>query len=142
MAVKRKKKANSKSIESLTHEEARRTNLPSAEHQPLMRDEEQTPFRRAYQRRNPDLDPQLVWRGKDQQDQSDLVVNAPPLYIQERVHPKALIDDLIRITQKLATDHRPLATRLHLFAEFTDAYKIEEEFNKMIQEMRADNASC
>ena len=66
-----------KSIESLTHEEARRTNLPSAEHQPLMRDEEQTPFRLAYERRNRDLDPQLVWRGKDQQDQSDLVVKRP-----------------------------------------------------------------
>ena len=41
--------------------------------------------------RNTDLDTQLVWRGKDQQDWSDLVVHAPPLYIQEKVHPKALI---------------------------------------------------
>ena len=50
----------------------------------------------AYERRNRDLDPQLVWRGKDEQDSSDLVVNAPPLYIQERVHPKVLVDDLVR----------------------------------------------
>ena len=35
-----------------------------------------------------DLDPQLVWRGKDEQDWSDLVVHAPPLYIQEKVHPE------------------------------------------------------
>ena len=70
-----------KSVENLTHEEARRRNLPSAEHQPLMRDEEQSPVRHAYERRNRDLDPQLVWRGKDEQDWSDLVVNAPPLYI-------------------------------------------------------------
>ena len=41
-------------------------------------------------------DAQLVWRGKDQQDWSDLVVNTPPLYIQEKVHPKAIIDDLAR----------------------------------------------
>jgi adenine-specific DNA-methyltransferase len=41
-------------------------------------------------------DAQLVWRGKDSQDWSDLVVNAPPLYIQEKVHPKAIIDDLKR----------------------------------------------
>ena len=41
-------------------------------------------------------DAQLVWRGKDRQDWSDLVVNAPPLYIQEKVHPKAIIDDLVR----------------------------------------------
>ncbi len=33
--------------------------------------------------RNPDLDAKLVWRGKDAQDWTDLVVNAPPLYVQE-----------------------------------------------------------
>ena len=49
--------------------------------------------------RNTDLDPQLVWRGKDEQDWSDLVVNAPPLYIQEKVHPKVLIDDLLRTSE-------------------------------------------
>ena len=86
----------SKSVETLTYEGARRRNLPSAEHQPLMREEEQSPVRLAYERRNRDLDPQLVWRGKDEQDWSDLVVNAPPLYIQERVHPKVLVDDLRR----------------------------------------------
>ena len=85
-----------KSVETLTHEEARRRNLPSAEHQPLMREEEQSPVQLAYERRNRDLDPQLVWRGKDEQDWSDLVVNAPPLYIQERVHSKVLVDDLVR----------------------------------------------
>ena len=85
-----------KSVETITHEEASRRNLPSAEHQPLMREEEQSPIRLAYERRNADLDPQLVWRGKEAQDASDLVVSAPPLYIQERVHPKALVDDLVR----------------------------------------------
>ena len=54
----------------------------------------------AYERRNRDLDPQLVWRGKDEQDWSDLVVHAPPLYIQEKVHPKVLIDDLLRETRE------------------------------------------
>ncbi|WP_257165527.1 site-specific DNA-methyltransferase [Bradyrhizobium sp. SRS-191] len=43
-------------------------------------------------------DAQLVWRGKDRQDWSDLVVNVPPLYIQEKIHPKAIIDDLKRET--------------------------------------------
>ena len=37
---------------------------------------------------------QLVWRGKDTQDWSDLVVNPPPIYIQEKIHPKAIIDGL------------------------------------------------
>ena len=89
-----------KSVETLTHEEARRSNLPSAEHQPLMREEEQSAVRVAYERRNRDLDPQLVWRGKDEQDSADLEVNVPPLYIQERVHPKVLVDDLMRQTAK------------------------------------------
>jgi adenine-specific DNA-methyltransferase len=45
-------------------------------------------------------DAQLVWRGKDRQDWTDLVVNVPPLYIQEKIHPKAIIDDLKRRTSK------------------------------------------
>ncbi len=93
-----------KSVENITHGKEKRRNLPSAEHQPLMRDEERHPVQIAYERRNRDLDPQLVWRGKDEQDWSDLVVNAPPLYIQERVHPKALVDDLMRQSAKRRDD--------------------------------------
>jgi adenine-specific DNA-methyltransferase len=52
-------------------------------------------------------DAQLVWRGKDRQDWSDLVVQAPQLYIQEKIHPKAIIDDLMRRSQKT----RPRKTR-------------------------------
>jgi adenine-specific DNA-methyltransferase len=54
-------------------------------------------------------DAQLVWRGKDQQDWSDLVVHAPPLYIQEKIHPKAIIDDLTRQTKakREADTHAP-----------------------------------
>ena len=85
-----------KSVETLTHEGTRRRNIPTAEYQPVMRDAELNPVQIAYERRNRDLDPQLVWRGKDTQDWSDLIVHAPPLYIQEKVHPKALIDDLVR----------------------------------------------
>ena len=105
----------SKTVETLTHDEARRRNLPSAEHQPLMREEEQTPVRVAYERRNRDLDPQFVWRGKDEQDLADLVVNAPPLYIQERVHPKALIDDLMRQSRN---GHTPDEYQTDMFADF------------------------
>jgi adenine-specific DNA-methyltransferase len=39
---------------------------------------------------------QLVWRGKDAQDWSDLIVQTPPLYIQEKIHPKAIIEGLNR----------------------------------------------
>ncbi len=85
-----------KSVEALTHEEASRKYIPTAEYQSLVQREYQDPLKVAYERRNRDLDPQLVWRGKDQQDWSDLVVNAPPIYVQEKVHPKFLIDDLMR----------------------------------------------
>ena len=95
-------------IESFVHDEARRRNIPTAELQLLYeREPAAAPVTLSYPRvtplepgerrkRNRDLDPQLVWRGKDEHDWSDLVVHAPPLYIQEKVHPKVLIDDLLR----------------------------------------------
>lgn len=109
------KTPNTLSIETLTHDDATRKNIPTAEYQSVMRKEDQNPIRVSYprggstlieekQQRNPDLDPQLVWRGKDQQDWSDLVVNVPPLYIQEKVHPKVLIDDLRRQSEKATAE--------------------------------------
>ena len=95
-----RKPQNPRTVETLTHEEARRKNIPTAEYQSVMQKEEESPVRVAYERRNRDLDPQLVWRGKDEQDWSDLVVHAPPLYIQEKVHPKVLIDDLLKQTRE------------------------------------------
>ncbi|MBB4199722.1 site-specific DNA-methyltransferase [Rhodoblastus sphagnicola] len=81
-------------------------------------------------------DAQLVWRGKDRQDWSDLVVHAPPLYIQEKVHPKAIIDDLMRRTKEAAQDDAP-----DLFSDFngvdpnarTDFYQHDQHWsNRMI----------
>jgi hypothetical protein len=96
--ARKAKPATAKTVEALRHEEATRRNIPTAEYQSVLEKAAQDPVRVAYERRNRDLDPQLVWRGKDEQDWSDLVVHAPPLYIQEKVHPKALIDDLLRQT--------------------------------------------
>ncbi len=95
MAKKPKKK-----IETLTHTEASRKNIPTAEHEAVMEKDDRNPVAVPYKRRNRDLDPQLVWRGKDEQDWSDLVVQAPPLFIQEKVHAKALVDDLMRRSQQ------------------------------------------
>ena len=55
-------KSPGKSVEALRHEQDTRTNIPTAEYQSLLRDEGSSPLRVAYQRRNRDLDPQLVWR--------------------------------------------------------------------------------
>jgi len=76
----------------ITHDE-KRANIPPAELEPVLEAKDKEPIRLAFERRNRDLDPQLVWRGKDL-DQAELVVDAPPIYLQEQVHPKALIDDL------------------------------------------------
>ena len=105
-----------KSVETLTHAEASRRNIPTTEYHPVLSEEEAAPVRVAYARRNRDLDPQLVWRGKDQQDASDLVVQAPPLYIQEKVHPKVLVDDLLRQTKERREEESPTAP--DLFADF------------------------
>src|SRR5690606_18328958 len=84
--------------------------------QSVLDDEARVPIRAAYERRNPDLDPQLVWRGKDVVDWSDLVVHAPPLYIQEKVHPKALIDELLRESRERREGERE--ETIDLFADF------------------------
>ncbi|QQS09696.1 MAG: site-specific DNA-methyltransferase [Phycisphaerales bacterium] len=114
-----------KTVVALTHDEATRRNIPTAEYQPVLDEKLQSPIRVAYERRNRDLDPQLVWRGKDDQDWSDLVVPAPPLFIQEKVHPKALIDDLRRQTEAaeiarkiIERQHQPVEEQFDLFADF------------------------
>ncbi|MBF2761102.1 MAG: site-specific DNA-methyltransferase, partial [Ectothiorhodospiraceae bacterium AqS1] len=112
---KPKSKRGRKTIESLTHEEATRKNIPTAEYQSMMRQDDQSPVIVPFERRNRDLDPQFVWRGKDEQDWSDLVVHAPPLYIQEKVHPKALIDDLLRRSD---AERQADEQQTDLFADF------------------------
>ena len=104
-----------KQVTALTHGEASRKNIPTAEHQAVMAEGERKPVPVTYQRRNRDLDPQLVWRGKDEQDWQDLVVPAPPLFIQEKVHPKVLIDDLVRRSKEERAAAEP---QVDLFADF------------------------
>src|SRR3954452_1721319 len=116
MARKTTTKAT-KQVETLTHDEASRKNIPTAEFQSVLEKGSQDPLRVAYERRNRDLDPQLVWRGKDERDWSDLVVPAPPLFIQEKVHPKVLIDDLVRRSARSA-GQAPGQISLDLFADF------------------------
>ena len=110
-----KKSPTLKSVETLKHDEAKRKNIPTAEHQSVVEEAQKNPKTLRYPR-NTDLDPQLVWRGKDEQDWSDLVVHAPPLYIQEKVHPKVLIDDLLR--QSKAAKAQSPGAQTDLFADF------------------------
>ncbi len=138
-----KKSANqpaAKTVETLMHDADKRKNIPTAEYQSVVNQEQQHPVRVAYERRNRDLDPQLVWRGKDEQDWSDLVVHAPPLHIQEKVHPKVLIDDLMK--QKQQQEKQGKWVQNDLFADFngipagadkTDFYQHDQNWaNRMI----------
>jgi adenine-specific DNA-methyltransferase len=111
------KLAGGKSVETIVHEDASRKNIPTAEYQSVMENEAKYDTRVSYARRNRDLDPQLMWRGKDEQDLSDLIVNAPPIYIQEKVHPKVLIDDLLKQSQDNAEKSKK-EHQLDLFADF------------------------
>src|ERR1044072_4303675 len=120
------KQSIKRSVETLMHDEASRKNIPTAEYQSVLEKEDLRPIHVTVNRHgadldhekracNRDLDPQLLWRGKDEQDWSDLIVQAPPIYIQEKVHPKVLIDDLLRRTEvgdKAAED------QINLFADF------------------------
>ena len=139
-----RKKSRRKQVETLVHDEAKRTNIPTAEYSSALEDDDRSPIEVAYARRNRDLDPQLVWRGKDEQDLSDLVVQAPPLYIQEKVHPKVLIDDLRRRSDQAAKDDAITegVYQADLFADFnglpegadrTDFYEHDANWsNRMI----------
>ena len=110
-----KKAPSLKTVVSLKHEESKRKNIPTAEHQSVLKQDDASPRPIKYPR-NTDLDPQLVWRGKDEQDWSDLVVHVPPIYIQEKVHPKVLIDDLL--IQTKATNSETPGFQIDLFADF------------------------
>ena len=73
-------------VDNYRHDKAKRINIPTAENQSLVPDDEKALKVLRYPR-NPDLDPQLVWRGKDAEDGTPLEVAAPPIYIQEKIHP-------------------------------------------------------
>ena len=106
---------STKTVETFKHGADKRKNIPTAEHQSVLEKAHEAPRSVKYLR-NTDLDPQLVWRGKDDQDWSDLVVQAPPIYIQEKVHPKVLIDDLLKQTQSAKSQTSGFQT--DLFADF------------------------
>ncbi|MCC5967553.1 MAG: site-specific DNA-methyltransferase [Natronohydrobacter sp.] len=85
-------------IDPITHPD-KRANIPTPELAPMMDPDDAKPIKAAYALRNPDLDPQIIWRGKDI-DQAAVTADAPPIYLQEQVHPKAIIEDLRKGNQR------------------------------------------
>ena len=99
-------------IETVTHKD-QRTNIPTEELRGFVAEDEKRPKTLLYPR-DPSLDPQLVWKGKDEQDSKDLAVDVVPIYIQEKIHPQALIEDL-RAHAKGGAEPEP---QMSMFADF------------------------
>lgn len=134
-------------VETLRHERATRKNIPTMELQSFVDEEETKPAPLTYDRRfspdgapelyarNPDLDPQLVWagaqngdgnvhlvwKGKDEEDRNPLTIEAVPIYTAEKIHPKAIIDDIRR---RAAAGLTGTNAQPDLFADFNG---IDEE---------------
>ena len=82
-------------VEAHKHSGSLRSNIPTRENTPLVADDEAAPKAVRYPR-DASLDPQLVWKGKDALDAQPLEVPSVPIYIQEKIHPQFLIEDLRR----------------------------------------------
>ena len=106
----RKKRKKTIEVDSTRHKDKRK-NIPTRELQDFVKDDEAAPKTVLYPR-DPSLDPQLVWKGKDEQDSEDLAVPAVPVYIQEKIHPQAIVEDV----RKAAETGKQ--RQLELFADF------------------------
>ena len=92
-----KKPRATKNVKAIKHGKQSRSNIPTVEMEGLVKSEEKQPVLVRYPR-NRDLDPQLLWKGKDEENQDRLIMEALPIYVQEKIHPQAIIDDLRRRT--------------------------------------------
>src|SRR5262249_19609910 len=118
-------KANKKlDVDALHHNDSRK-NIPTSELRDFAGDAEINPTTMRYPR-DPSLDPQLVWNGKDEQDGEDLIVPAVPIYIQEKIQPLAIVEEIRRVgAQQVASD---LPQQMSLFSDFNGI-----EFEQLIE---------
>jgi adenine-specific DNA-methyltransferase len=91
----------SKRIAENKHKNATRVNIPTAELESMAEQRGGAPKTLLFAR-DPSLDPQLVWKGKDEQDRGDLAVPLVPIFIQEQISPRAIIEDLRKQTERAA----------------------------------------
>ena len=124
------KQTTSTTITALKHAD-KRVNIPTEELRDFVVNDEQAPKSLRYPR-DPSLDPQLVWRGKDEQDAQDLAVPSVPIYIQEKIHPQSIINDLLAHAAKPGSTLREAAAsyQLNLFADFNGG---PEEFDQKVE---------
>ena len=77
-------------LDAIRHQDTRK-NIPTEELRDFVADDEAKPKTMLYPR-DPSLDPQLVWKGKDEQDREPLEVDIVPIYIQEVIEPRVIIE--------------------------------------------------
>jgi adenine-specific DNA-methyltransferase len=126
------KKTGNTPIDTVKHKD-KRVNIPTEELRDFVKEDEAKPKTILYPR-DPTLDPQLVWKGKD--EQKDLAVPAVPVYIQEKIHPQAVIENVRTEAKKDKPEEQT-----SLFADFNgikfedliDFYQHEQNWsNRMI----------
>jgi adenine-specific DNA-methyltransferase len=111
----RKRSTGPTPVEATLHGN-KRVNLPTADAQDFVAPE-LSEVQQLRWDRDPSLDPQLVWRGKD--DRADeLVADAPPIYIQEKIDPRVLVENLRRTAAD--GDPEPEATLFDTFDGLDD----------------------
>jgi adenine-specific DNA-methyltransferase len=117
MPKPKKKPAGPTPVEATKHLD-KRANIPTAELRDFAADYEATPGKLLYPR-DPSLDPQLVWKGKDEQDREALEVPVVPVYIQESIQPQAIIENVREQAKKVATDAgAPDQLAMNFFGDF------------------------
>ena len=115
-------------VNSITHDE-KRVNNPTAEIAEQFGGATLEEIRQVRYARDESLDPQLVWRGKyppaDELDgyDNDLVTDAPPIYIQEKIDPRVLIENLRRTADR--PEDEPELTLFDSFDGLDDLQQIE-----------------
>src|SRR5437764_1717200 len=125
MAKKKSTKLADTAVETIRHKDKRK-NIPTEELRDLYRDE---PRKMLYPR-DPSLDPQLVWKGKDEQDRQPLEVPAVPIYIQEKIHPQAIIEDFRRSSPSPSGSGKGVTEdQLNLYADFNG---LPEQFDQRV----------
>jgi adenine-specific DNA-methyltransferase len=111
----RSRKASDTDVENYAHDKSKRLNIPTTENQGLVHDDDKA-VRTLLYPRNRDFDPQLVWRGKDEEDLGEyLRVASPPIYIQEKIHPRVIVEDLKRRTREQRVEEHD---QFDFFADF------------------------
>lgn len=124
MKRKKVKKPSQKRVQSLSHLKVKCKNIPTTQLQPFMLEEQQEPIQKTYhqlhsdysqamkdafKRINHDLDPQLIRRSKETEGPTEVTTNGPPLYIQEKIHSKVIINDLLRQSRQTQAQNEPQA---------------------------------